>query len=343
MSEFQFKHPYYLFFLTLLIPLALLGSFFIERQRKALIMLMGPILAGRAAKVANHHKLRVSLLLIVFMLGIIALAQPQSGAYQETVAIKGVDVIIAVDVSLSMLAADEPVSRLSRARRLTADLMEQLPNSRLGLVAFAGSSVNLLPLTLDRVALKTFVEALDARAVDNAGTSIDKAIARANQSFQAIGKQSRVLIIISDGEDLNDQPEAQLEAVATEAATNGITIITIGVGTSQGVTIPLEQDGHIVTKVDEKGNPVITKLNEPILQNIAQLTQGIYLHAQPDGNEVATITNLINKMEKGEIRQQVGRNRQERFQYPLMMAAILLVIEMTLASYRSDSSSASKH
>ena len=342
MSDLQFKHPYYLGFLILLIPLGLLSYFFIERQHKFLIILMGQVLARRAAKIANHHKLRVSILLIIFILGIIALAQPQSGAYQETVAIKGVDVIIAVDVSLSMLATDEPVSRLSRARRLTADLIEQLPNSRLGLVAFAGSSVNLLPLTLDRVALKTFVEALDARAVDNVGTSIDKAIARANQSFQAIGKQSRVLIIISDGEDLNDQPEAQLETAATEAATNGVIIITIGVGTAQGTTIPLEQDGHIVTKVDEKGNPVLTKLNEPILQSIAQLTQGIYLHAQPDGAEIASITNLINKMEKGEIRQQVGRNRQERFQYPLMMAALLLMMEMLLIGYRPDSSNTNK-
>ncbi|MEW6730411.1 MAG: VWA domain-containing protein [Acidobacteriota bacterium] len=333
-EEFQFRHPYYLYLISLALPLAMLFYWLIERRRRQFLHFLGEPATIRAAQAVKHYRLRVGLLLAAAICGVIALARPQWGQYQDLVQAKGIDVIIAVDVSLSMLANDESPSRLARARRLCADLIERLHSHRVGLIAFAGNSAALMPLTLDTVALKTFVDALDSRAVDEPGTSVVQAIRRATQSFKSIGKQSRVLVIISDGEDQADEPLDSVRAAAYEAADNGVIILTVGVGTSVGSNIPLDEIGASGFKYDYDGNLVVTRLDETLLQVAAEVTQGLYLPVQPDGKETDLVVAFVDRLNKGEFRDRLTRDREERYQYPLAAALLLLMLDTLVALRR---------
>jgi Ca-activated chloride channel family protein len=327
---FQFHNGYYLYALFLLFPFAALCYWLIERHKQHFLQLVGMSAISRAERIKHHHWLRAGLLIMAMAMAIIALARPQWGQLQELVQIKGVDVVIAVDISLSMLADDEPPSRLARARRLCTDLVEQLQGNRMGMIAFAGNSAALIPLTLDNIALKTFIDALDARVVDEPGTSIITAIARATESFKQIGKQSRVLIIVSDGEEQNDDAVDAVSEVAKMAADNGIVIVTVGIGTVEGSNIPLEAIGATGFKYDHEGKQVVTRLEEAVLEAIAEATQGLYLHTQPDGAEVGNISGFIDRLAKGDFREKLVREREERYQYPLIVALLLVLLDMGL-------------
>lgn len=326
MDGFQFRYAQYLYLLLLLPPLGLGLHLLIERRLAAINRFLG----GRYA--VSHYRWRAGLLLGVLCCLTLALARPQWGQSEELVQTRGVDVVIAVDVSLSMLADDELPSRLDRARRLAADLIERLGSNRVGLIAFAGSSAGLMPLTLDTAALRSFVDELNVRVVDTPGTSISNAIARAVKSLKEVGRSSRALIIISDGEDQDDAPQQAVARAAGEAAEHGIAIITVGVGTEHGSTIPLDAVDSLGVKRDADGNVVTTKLEEATLKAAAETTGGIYLRADPQGGEVERIVAFIDRMEKGELEGRVKRNLRDRYQYPLALALGLLLVELALQS-----------
>jgi Ca-activated chloride channel homolog len=337
LSDFQFRHPQYLYLLFMLLPLGMLFYWLIERRRQQLARLLGKQAADGIGRIVKYYRLRAILFLIAIAFAVAAMARPQWGQYQEEVQTKGIDVIIAVDVSLSMLADDESPSRLARARRLSTDLVERLQNNRIGLIGFAGSGTALMPLTLDTAALKTFIDALDPRIVDHPGSSIVEAIERATQSFKAVGKQSRLLIVISDGEEQDEEPIDSVREAAAEASENGIMVVTIGVGTTKGSNIPLDGVGASGFKYDSDGKLVVTRLEEPVLQIAAETTGGIYLRAQPDGREAILVSNFIERLSKGEFSDRVKRDREERYQYPLA-AAILLLLTDTLLLLRRPTS-----
>lgn len=326
MDGFQFRYPQYLYLLLLLPPVAIGLHLLIERRRTAINRFLG----GRADSVVDRYRLRASLLLAVLLCLLLALARPQWGQSEEFVQMRGIDIIIAVDVSLSMLADDELPSRLDRSRRLAADLIERLGSNRVGLIAFAGSSTGLMPLTLDTSALRSFVDELSVRAVDTPGTSISGAIRRAVGSLKQVGRSSRVLIIISDGEDQDDAPQRAVSLAAVEAVEHSVTIITVGVGTEHGSTIPLDAVDSLGVKRDADGNVVTTKLEEATLKAAAETTGGIYLRADPQGAEVEQIATFIERMEKGDLEGRVKRDRRDRYQYPLGLALVLLLTEIAL-------------
>lgn len=326
MDGFQFRYPHYLYLLLLLPLLAVALHLLIERRRAAISKLLG----ARAGFKVSRYRLRAGLILGVLCCLLLALARPQWGQSEEFVQVRGVDVVIAVDVSLSMLADDELPSRLDRARRLATDLIERLGSNRIGLVAFAGSSTGLMPLTLDTAALRSFVDELSIRAVDTPGTSISSAIKRAVKSLKELGRSSRVLIIISDGEDQDDAPQQVVSRAATEAVDHAITIITVGVGTEHGSTIPLDAVDSLGVKRDADGNIVTTRLEEATLKAAAEATGGIYLRAEPQGTEVEKIIAFIDKMEKGELEGRIKRDRRDRYQYLLALALGLLLAELAL-------------
>ncbi|MBL8150784.1 MAG: VWA domain-containing protein [Blastocatellia bacterium] len=326
-SGFQFRYPYYLLLLTTLIPLAALLYWLIERRKRQLVEFFGKKVEKQASQINRYYLLRGLIILAATALCITALARPQWGETQELVKTKGIDVIIAVDVSLSMLADDEYPSRLERAKRLAIDLLSNLSNNRVGLIGFAGSSTAVMPLTVDTAALESFLDDLDVRTADLPGTAIAQTIERATRSFQSVGRQSRLLIIISDGEEQSEQPVAEVAEAAEQAAEQGVTIVTLGIGTEQGSNIPLDAIGAIGLKQDADGNIVTTKLDETVLRTAAELTQGLYLKADPEGEEVAEVVKFLDKLRKGELQTKLVKDRQERYQYPILIATLLILFE----------------
>lgn len=333
-TGFQFRYPYYLLLLLALVPYGWICLQLIQRRRQQFIELMGMQVTEQAQQLFKYYLLRATLIGCAMLFAIVALARPQWGSYQEVIKSQGLDIIIAVDVSLSMLARDELPSRLARARLLTEDMVERLGENRIGLIGFAGSSVGLMPLTLDKAALKTFIESLDGRAADSPGTSIASAIRRATNSFQKIGKQARVLIVISDGEDQNEDEVGNVKEAINAAIDNGLVILTVGVGSSDGANIPLDEVGGKGLKMDGEGKPVVTMLSEASLQEIAEATNGIYVHTQPNGAEEQALVDYIERLNKGELRGIIMRERQDRFQYFLIMALLLLLSDSLLSRYR---------
>lgn len=333
MESFQFRESYYLYLLLAILPLGWLLSFLLERRRQALITLMGETVINKANKLNKYYKIRAILLFLVMILSIVALARPQWGKTKKVVETKGIDTIIAIDVSLSMLASDEAPSRLARSRRLAIDLMDSLVENRIGVIAFAGNNVGVMPLTLDKVALEGFIDSLDVQlASSNSGTSIEQAISQATESLKNAGKDLRVLILVSDGEEQSDDPESAVRKAAQQAAENGIIILTVGVGSATGSKIPLESIGKPGFKLDQDGKEVITSLQENLLQIAAETSAGIYLHTQPDSSEVKKITEFINKFSKGEVRSLAIEDREEKFQYFLALALLLILGDFFLSA-----------
>jgi Ca-activated chloride channel family protein len=333
MLDLHFRHSNYLYLLLAILPVAYLFYWLIEQRKKALLALMGAKLETRAIRLTKYYQLRAALVLFVIGLSIIALARPQWGKTQTTIQIKGADVIIAVDISLSMLAADESPSRLARSRRLCTDLVESLSGNRIGIIAFAGTNSGLMPLTLDKLALESFIDSLNAQLAENSSTSIGQAISQATESLKSAGKQSKVLIIISDGEDQSDNPETAIRQAAQQAAENGIVILTVGVGSTEGSTISLNNIGKPGLKKDSEGKTVITKLQENLLQIASETTSGNYLHLQPNSSEVKEITDFIGKLNRGEISSFTLQEREERFQYFLAIAVIFVLADLLLSAY----------
>jgi len=254
---------------------------------------------------------------------IVAIANPQVGSQLEKEERKGVDIIIALDVSNSMLAEDIRPNRIERARQAVSRFIDRLSDDRIGLIVFAGKAYPLLPLTNDYAAAKMFLNNANTDIVPIQGTSIADAIDLAMRSFPA-GPQGKALIIITDGEDHEGDVIKKVE----EARSKGIVIHTIGIGSTQGVPIPLyRNDVRIGFRTTRDGQTVITRLNESMLQQIASAGQGIYVRATNAQFGLTRIFDEINRMEKGEFEGKVFAEFESRFYYFLYLVLLLLVFE----------------
>ncbi|MGB4205948.1 MAG: VWA domain-containing protein [Bacteroidales bacterium] len=271
-------------------------------------------------------------LIVALVFLIIGIANPQVGSKLEKTEQKGVDIIIALDVSNSMLAEDIKPNRIERARQAVSRFIDRLGNDRIGLIVFAGKAYPMLPLTSDYSAAKMFLSNADNSVVSTQGTSIADAIDLAIQSIPQ-GKQGKALIIITDGEDHEGEVMKKVE----EAVSKGIVIHTIGIGSPQGVPIPLYRNNvRVGFRTGNDGQTVITKLNEPMLQQIAHSGQGAYVLASNSQFGLSSIYEKINKMEKGEFEDsRAFAEFDSRFYYFLFVALILLVFE-TLVYDRSS-------
>jgi len=270
----QFQHPAYLLLLLLLPLAALLFAGFL-RWRKKRMARMGDrrlVIAQMQGFNPRRATLRFSMLSLAFLFTTLALAnlrQPGSTAKTQT---KGVDVMIALDVSKSMLATDVSPSRLVRARQLIERLLAQLGNNRVGLILFAGRAYQQVPLTTDFASLRMMLQNSSPQQVPAQGTVISDAIAVALEGFPKNEKKYRALLVISDGEDHEDKAVT----AARDVAEGGLVIHTIGVGSPEGTTIPDPESRGV--KLDDKGQPVVSRLNEKMLQEIAAAGQGTYTH-----------------------------------------------------------------
>ncbi len=265
---------------------------------------------------------RIVLFSLAFAFFVLGLSRPQIGAKLSQRQTKGSEIMICLDVSNSMLAQDYSPDRLSRAKLAISRLVDKLEGDRIGLIIFAGSSFVQLPVTTDYISAKMFLSSVNTESIPIQGTAIGDAISTAVRGFSAQSEKSRAIIVITDGENHEDDA---VEA-AKQAAGMGIKVYTIGVGSVRGEPIP--KDGDLMK--DSNGNIVVTRLDENTLEKIAQAGGGAYIHA---GNEEFGLTPIINdlrKMEDEMFNSVVFEEYDEQFMYFLGIALALFVIEMLI-------------
>ncbi|MGP1515344.1 MAG: VWA domain-containing protein [Bacteroidales bacterium] len=281
----------------------------------------------------GKQRLKFIMLMIAFVFIILAAANPQKATTIGNKEHKSADIMICLDVSNSMLAQDLSPNRIERAKLAINQLIDQLNGDRLGIVVFAGSSFNFLPLTSDYSTAKMFTDIIDTKMVDNQGTDIYSALQTAVKGF---GKnkskhRSRTIILISDGEDL----EKVSEDLAVDIAKEDIIINCIGIGSIQGTKIPIQENGVETFKKDREGNIVVTKLDETMLKSIATKTGGKYIRATNSTLGLNSILQSINSLEKDSSNGINFKDFQTLFYIPAIIALLLLLIDITIFNARN--------
>ncbi|MDD5951157.1 MAG: VWA domain-containing protein [Bacteroidales bacterium] len=269
---------------------------------------------------------RIILFTLAFALFVIGLARPQIGAKLKEHQAKGAEIMICLDVSNSMLAEDYSPNRLDRAKLAISKIVDRLQGDRIGLIVFAGSSFVQLPITTDYVSAKMFLSSVNTESVPVQGTAIGDAVLTAAKSFSIQSEKSRAIIVITDGENHEDDPISAAEQVAEM----GIKLYTIGVGSAEGQPIP--KDGSLMK--DKDGNIVVTRLDEATLQSMADAGNGAYVHAGNEEFGLNPIIDDIKKMEDEEFNSVVFEEYDEQYMYFFAAALLLLVLEMLIGERR---------
>ena len=268
---------------------------------------------------------KVTILLFAIAFLFVALARPQWGRKMEHIERRGLDLVLLQDISLSMLAEDVKPNRLTRSRHEISAFLESLSGDRVGLVAFSGEAQVMVPLTLDYGTVQMMLRELTPGWL-MPGTNLEKAIRKGMDLYRNSGSagQYSVMILMSDGEEL----EAAAVNAAKEAAEMGIRIYTIGIGSREGVPIPVpSKNGEVAYKKDMQGNIVTTRLEDGTLQEIASVTGGLYFYANPGEFQLQKVLTEIASLEKKEQATDRMENYQDRYQIFLALAALLFLIE----------------
>jgi Ca-activated chloride channel family protein len=270
---------------------------------------------------------RLTFFALGFLFFVIGLSRPQIGAKIKEHETKGAEIMIALDVSNSMLAEDYSPNRLDRAKLAISRLVDKLRDDRIGLIVFAGNSFVQLPITTDYVSAKMFLNSISTESVPIQGTAIGEAINTAIRSFSAQSEKSRAVIVITDGENHEDDPVA----AAKQAAEMGVRVFTIGVGSPEGKPIPM--DGELLK--DKDGNIVVTRLDEAVLQDVAAAGNGAYVRAGNSEFGLNPIIDDIRKMEDEKYSSIVFEEFDEQFMYFMAIALFFFVLEMLVGDRRS--------
>ena len=332
----RFEHPEYLYWL-LVIPVLIAIYIFIriinKRQFKKFadnkfLEFLIP-LASRA-----RSNTKFILFILVITLGIFAAANLQTGSKMEEVKREGIDMFFCIDISNSMNAEDIAPNRLERSKQAINNITNQLRGDRIGIIIFAGNAYVQLPITTDYAAAKLFLSTINTSLIPSQGTEIGSAINLAIKSF-GNSENSKAIIVISDGEDHENGDAVK---AAQEAAKLGIKIYTIGMGLEDGAPIPLynqygKRTGY---KKDREGNIVITKLDDNMLRQIAEIGDGIYRRASNSNVGLDEIIDEINKAEKTEIDSKIFTDYEDQFQWFLGVAIILLIMEILISSGKKE-------
>lgn len=280
----------------------------------------------------DKSKFKATLKLVFFLLGItfltLGLVNPKIGTKLETVKREGVDIVFALDVSKSMLAEDIAPNRLEKAKRLVSEIINQLASDRIGIIAYAGQAFPQLPITTDYGAAKMFLQSMNTDMLSSQGTAINEAIELASTYFDDEEQTNRVLFIISDGED---HSEGSSLNTVEKAVAEGIRVFTIGVGKAKGAPIPLKRNGIVESlKKDNRGEVVITKLNEEILKDIADEGNGEYINGTNTDEAVTFIKEQLNQMDKKEFEAKQFAEFKDQFQWFLGIGLLFLFLEIFL-------------
>ena len=324
---FRFAHPEFLYLLFVLPALLVFYVYTRRLRRKALKRYGNPeLLAELMPEVSSkRHHLKFWLLFGAIAMVIIVMAGPQFGSKLETVKRQGVEIMVCLDVSNSMLAEDVQPNRLAKAKQMLSRLTDDFTNDKLGLIVFAGDAFTQLPITSDYVSAKMFLSSINPSMVSTQGTAIGAAINLAMRSFTPSETSDKAIILITDGENHEDNA---VEAAAA-AAEKGIHVNIIGMGDPKGSPIPIDENSNYMK--DREGNVVITKLNEQMCQEIAAAGHGIYARADNTNSALRALQKEIEKMNKSELDSKVYSEYDERFQTFAWIALILLIADfMTL-------------
>lgn len=328
----RLAQPLFIYILIIGIPLSILFFWLVFKLKEKAKKRFGNIdlidkLSSSYSPAKQRFKVFILILALFFFL--FSLARPQFGTRLTMLKRKGVDIIIALDTSLSMLAEDMKPNRLDKAKREVAGLVDRMKGDRVGLVAFAGESFVQCPLTLDHSAAKMFLDIIDVSLIPRPGTAIGDAIRTSVKAFEQTERKFKVLVLITDGEDHQSNP---IEA-AKMASKDGIRIYTIGIGSVQGEPIPLRDNKRNVIgfKKDRGGEVVVSRLDEMTLQKIALETGGKYYHATAGEIELDKIYDEISGMEKKELEGKLLTQYEDRYQYFLIFSLIFLTIEFFIS------------
>lgn len=270
---------------------------------------------------------RLTLFAVGFFFFVIGLSRPQIGAKLKEHETKGAEIMIVLDVSNSMLAEDYSPNRLDRAKLAISRLVDKLREDRIGLIVFAGNSFVQLPITTDYVSAKMFLGSISTESVPVQGTAIGEAINTAMRSFSAQSEKSRAIVVITDGENHEDDPVA----AARQAAEMGVRVFTIGVGSPEGKPIPM--NGELLK--DKNGDIVVTRLDEAVLQEVAEAGNGLYVRAGNSEFGLNPIIDDIRKMDDEKYSSIVFEEFDEQFMYFMAIALFFFVVEMLVGDRRS--------
>lgn len=330
----RFENINYLYLLWL-IGLFILLFWLAARWRNRALLSLGEI--SLIQRLAPHHSKSKKVLKFIFIIGgfffiIIGLANPQIGTKLEEIKRKGVDIIIALDVSNSMLAEDIKPHRLESAKLSIAHLIDELHEDRIGIIVFAGDAYTQLPLTADYAASRLFLNTINTDVVPVQGTAIGAAVKLAIKSFAKGEDKHKALIIITDGENHEDDAISETKNAVAE----GIIVHTIGMGLPEGAPIPVYNNNlHTGFRKDKENKVVISQLNESMLQEIADLGKGKYIRATNRQDELSIILDEISMMEKKQFEAKIFTDYQDRFQYFIAIALLLLIIETIISERKS--------
>ena len=325
----NFAQAQYLF-LILLIPVFFLLQALVFKLRARRMRKFGDEELVRQL-MPSYSKSKVWVRLVLFSIGFlffaIGLSRPQIGAKLREHETRGAEIMIVLDVSNSMLAEDYSPNRLERAKLAISRLVDKLRDDRIGLVVFAGNSFVQLPITTDYVSAKMFMGSISTESVPIQGTAMGEAINTAMRSFSAQSEKSRAIIIITDGENHEDDPVG----AAAQAAEMGVRVYTIGVGSPEGKPIPM--DGELLK--DKDGNIVVTRLDEAVLQDVADAGKGLYVRAGNSEFGLNPVIDEIRKMEDEKYSSLVFEEWDEQFMYFLGIALFFFVIEMLIGDRKA--------
>lgn len=338
---FRFENIAAFNYLWVIPVLILLGYFFDRRAKKRMESAIGsrlyPFLASSVS--AKKRSLKTTLQVLSVLFFVIALARPQMGESQQEVKSEGVEIILAVDVSESMMAEDVKPSRLTQAKAELSRLIDLMPGNKVGVVAFAGSAVLLSPLTNDPGAIKMYLESLQPNSVSSQGTNFTEALKISKEAFERGGvttddtvKVTRVILIASDGED--HEPGALDEA--KKMAGEGVRIFSLAYGTEKGGAIPVRDGMGFLKgyKKDRQGQTILTTVKGDALRALAEAGKGSFYFATFGGEQTKLLVEDITKLEKTQFDSTVATQYEERFQVVLLIGIIIALIELFLGERR---------
>ena len=328
---FRFGEPIYLY-LLLIIPLLVVFYVYTNyRRRKKLRQYGDPELMAHLMPNVSKYRPDVKfwLVTIALVMVIFILARPQFGSKMETVKRQGVETVVALDISNSMLAQDVTPSRLEKSKKLVSRLVETFNNDKVAMIVFAGEAFTQLPITSDYISAKMFLETISPSLITTQGTDIRGAIDLAMKSFTPNEGVGRAIVLITDGEN----HEGGAVEAAQQAAEKGVRVFVLGVGSPDGSPIPVEGTNDF--RRDKDGNVVVTKLNEQMCQEIAKAGNGMYVRVDNTNNAERALNAEINKLAKADVETQVYTEFDEQFDVLAWLALILLAVDVMLLNRKN--------